>query len=191
MRMLILLLLLAAFLYGCVEHQGYSAGLEALKTGDVSECNKLKEESQIKECYLTFADGSNDSSVCLKAPSPTDCVADFASKKQKVSACDILTDYTQRYNCVARVTADSSGRSIEEMVANWRTNGASQKCLNKCWDTESSCKIDCDINHDTHPTPYEINNTVYYPVDPDYVQCNQDCKTAVITCRDDCLSGGS
>lgn len=184
-----LAVLCVVFLSGCVEHQGYAAGLEALRAGDVSRCNNLTSEDQKKECYLTFADGSNDSRICLRAPDPTACVTDYASKRQQISACDTLPDPAQRYNCIARVTADYSGRSAEELIADWRSGGATKQCLNRCWSTEDSCKITCSIN-DRNPTPYERDGVIYHPVDPAYVECVEGCRTAVINCRDDCLSAG-
>jgi len=177
------------FLSGCVEHAGYSAGLTALQKDDIKQCNALKEAQDVKECYLTFADGKSDPKYCLQAPDPAACVSDYAGKRQQMSACDVLTNPTQKYSCVARVAGDQTGRSIEEMIADFRSRGASKQCLAKCEQTSTSCETDCHLKEKVMQ-PYEVNGTIFYPVDTQYVDCVNTCKNGYATCREDCLQGG-
>ena len=179
---------LAMLLFGCTEHAGYAQGMKALENNDITMCGQMKEQSEIKECYYTFADGKNDPSLCLKAPDPTACVSDYAGKRQMMSACDVLTDSAQKYSCVARVAGDQTGRSIEEMIADFRTKGASKKCLGQCEKTSSSCELNCKMNENYIP-PEEKNGTIIYYTDVEAVKCVNGCKDAYIVCRDDCLSG--
>jgi hypothetical protein len=176
------------FLSGCVEHQGYTEGLKALEKSDIKHCDGLKEKDQIKECYYTFADGKNDPNFCLKAPDPAACVSDYAGKRQQMSPCDVLKDPVQKYGCVARVAGDYTGRSIEEMVADFNTRGASKKCLDKCGLTSASCETVCKMKEKVMQ-PYEENGMTIIPVDVEYVKCANTCKDAYISCREDCLSG--
>jgi hypothetical protein len=184
---LVLFIFLA--LYGCIEHQGASVGMDALKAGDISKCKTLREPSDINECYYTFADGKNDPKYCLQAPDPSACVSDYAGKRQQMSACDVLTDPAQKYSCVARVAGDQTGRSIEEMVADFRTRGASKKCLEACTAKEEKDKLPCELNKKYIP-PYEQNGMIIVPVDTEYVGCINRAKDAYISCREDCLQGG-
>ena len=174
---------------GCVEHAGYTAGIAALQKDDIKQCAALKEAQDVKECYLTFADGKNDPKLCLQAPDPAACVSDYAGKRQLMSACDVLTNPAQKYSCVARVAGDQTGRSIEEIIADFRSRGASKQCLAKCQQTSTSCETDCHLKEKVLQ-PYEVNGTIYYPVDADYVDCMNTCKTGYSTCREDCLQGG-
>jgi len=175
------------FLCGCVEHAGYSAGLKALEKGDVKHCNGLKEQTEVKECYYTFADGKNDPNYCLQAPDPSACVSDYASKRQLMSPCDVLKDPVQKYGCVARVAGDQTGRSIEEIIADFKTRGTSKKCLGQCEKTESTCKLNCDMNKKVLE-PYESNGMIVHPVDTAWVECTNSCTGGYKICREDCLS---
>ena len=177
----------AVFLSGCPEHQGATQGMKALEKNDISMCNNLTEEGQVKECYYTFADGKNDPALCLKSTDPTACVSDYAAKRQQMSACDVLKDPAQKYSCVARVAGDYTGRSIEEIIAEFRTKGASKKCLENCDKTESGCKLKCDLNK-TYIPPTEDNNTIVYHTDVEWIKCTNLCEDGYKPCREDCLS---
>ena len=179
----------AIFLCGC-EHQGATQGMKALEKGDITMCNSMKEQTEVKECYYTFADGKNDPNYCLKAPDPSACVSDYASKRQLMSPCDVLKDPVQKYGCIAKVAGDQTGRSVEEMIADFNTRGASKMCLAKCEKTESGCKLDCDLKKKVLE-PYEQNGMIVVPVDTTWVECSNSCTDGYKICREDCLSGNN
>lgn len=175
------------FFSGCVEHAGYAAGLKALEKNDITLCNSLKEQADVKECYYTFADGKNDPNYCLRAPDPTTCVSEYAAKRQQMSPCDVLRDPGQKYTCLARVAGDQTGRSIEEIIADFRSQGASRKCQAQCSNTRSTCDRNCDMNKKALPS-YEENGRVIIPTDVEYLDCKNTCTDAYVGCNDDCLS---
>jgi hypothetical protein len=177
-------------LSGCVEHAGYSAGIKALEKNDITQCGALKESDQVKECYYTFADGKNDPNYCLQAPDPSACVSDYASKRQIMSPCDVLKDPVQKYGCIAKVAGDQTGRSVEEIIADFRSRGASKKCLEACEETQKKCELPCELNKKYIP-PYEKDGMTVIPTDVGYVQCKKTCEDGYISCRGDCLEGKS
>ena len=184
---LLLALALSIFLSGCVEHAGATQGMKALEKGDITMCNGLKEQKDANECYYTFADGKNDPNYCLKGPDPAACVSDYAGKRQLMSPCDILKDPVQRAGCIARVAGDYTGRSVEEIIADFNSKGASKKCLEKCSTTQSSCEVPCELNKKYLPS-YEQDGMIVYPTDMEYVNCKNACKDGYINCREDCLT---
>jgi len=116
---------------------------EARSKNDPTVCNKLT-DSDRTECFVTYATEKNDPNACFKMNgSDEDCVAEYAIRKRTMTTCDLLTDPVKKYACVAKFTGDSTGRSLETIIGDWKTNGLVSNCLKQCENEAFKCRAGC------------------------------------------------
>jgi hypothetical protein len=132
------LFLVFVLLFGCTSEVKEKAG-KAVEQKNPALCKDLGDEGDVKKCYFLVAEEMDDANVCLQATDVPNCVGRFASAKDSTKYCDLLTDTTQKYGCVVKVTGDQTGRAIGEILEDWRGNGTIIKCKEGCEATKDKC----------------------------------------------------
>lgn len=168
-------------LSGCIEHQGDSMAQKALASKDPSLCLKnLTQEKDKTECLVVYSTGIKDPKPCLAGPVPEDCLTEYAIKNRQMTPCDLLTDPAKKYTCVAKFTGDSTGRSLEIIIADWKTNGRVSSCIKQCEATAVRCREGCI---GTKSEEYKACGGF---ADPGYDRCAGDIEYKYKNCMSDC-----
>jgi len=179
---LVFALLVFVFLFAGCGGLASEKASEAISKNDPTLCNSLEDTSDQTQCLLEYSNEKHSPNACLVGKNPEDCVSQYAGEHRAVSVCDILTDPIKRYTCVAKVTGDSTGRSVELMIADWNTKGAATKCIDRCKSDGYDCRKGCDST-----------NTQESEKCKDHGYASEDWRICVVEaqrksdqCKDDC-----
>ena len=110
-----------------------------------SLCNQMDDSDQRIECMARVADLKSDPKVCVESnASDVDCVVRYAQRRgNNLSACDSFSDPVKKYTCVAKITGDSTGRSLDIIIGDFNTRGKVTACLNQCITDMNTCNGNC------------------------------------------------
>ncbi len=137
------LVILVIFLAGCESTVNTTAG-QAISQNNPSLCNNLKEPYEKTRCFVEVANDKKDPNICLQSQGPQeDCLAEYAIHNRVMTPCDLLTDPVKKYTCVAKFTGDSTGRSLEIIIGDWKTKGLVSKCMDQCSAENVACRTGC------------------------------------------------
>ncbi len=180
------------FLYGCSDV--FLKADEAVLENNPALCKELETSDEVNECYGVVAENMKDPKVCFKAVDQNDCVGRYSVSMGDVNYCDLSTDVTAKYACVARVTGDQTGRAVVEIIADWEAGGEKNQCLNKCESTETVCQQSCtnaEINAQSdcngkYPQNSDERFDCVMTADGDMIGCDNGCAQSKAKCRLDC-----
>lgn len=137
--LLISMVFVSLLLFGCTNEVRDKAE-EAVEKNNPALCRALEEEDDVKKCYVLVATDMDDPNVCLNATDRNDCISRFSVEKGNIKYCDMASDEVAKYACVASVTGDQTGRAIEELIADWRSEGTITKCKEQCDKSDETCR---------------------------------------------------
>lgn len=190
LRMTVIAIFLVFFLlYGCDDKA--SAVNEAVNQKDPSLCNKLEETVVKENCVEEVAQGLHDPAACSFSTNANGCLTAYAVKSRSTAPCDLITDAVGKYACIAGVTGDQTGRSIETLLAEWRNKNVLDLCLGRCRKTTyESCRPLCEKTKEewhVYCAEHDPGNLdCYIPYDLVAKNCLEDCDWAGWDCENDC-----
>lgn len=136
------LLVAVIFFSGCVSEVTEKAE-KAVDENNPALCKELEEQEKIDDCFTVVAEKMNNPEVCFQAKDRNTCITQFSKSKQSLKYCDMTTDMAAKTTCILTVTGDTTGRALEEILADWRSKGAVTKCKEFCEPPYRSCSSDC------------------------------------------------
>jgi hypothetical protein len=139
-----LILISIIFISGCVEHRGDALAQKAMAANNPGMCNNLTEQRDRSECFRVYADTKAEPSVCLMdAADSMECISRYAARHNTMTVCDLFKDAAKKYECVARFTGDQTGRALDTIIADWKTNGRMSMCIKQCSAERTRCVEKC------------------------------------------------
>jgi len=97
------------FFSGCVGNANMfkmQNAVDAMMSGNVSECEKLEEEVFRSGCFAAAAVKMNDHTVCEKQNNQTGvdfCITNFALNTKNITFCEKVYDNETRFSCIKHI----------------------------------------------------------------------------------------